>query len=203
MRYILLLLAVLLTLSGCSAPQEQATTTSPNVTSSVITETAREKAFNHVSSAFGISKEKLIVYEQDSIVLDQLLKEEVEIFVIGDKQSVLAKLVVDSTGQVMDVQDYQKDAEECYKAIAGNINSGLYNYLQSKEPDYLVKVKIFTRINNEVVSFIESIGFKITSIGDLPAGRIVYAELPKVIILDLAKRTDVADMEQDLPYVLS
>ena len=186
MWYVLLLFVVLLIFSGCNTPREQVTTVPSEVTPSVTPETAKEKALDYVSSKFGIPKENLIVYEQDSIVLDQLLKEEVEYFAIGDKHSVAAKLVVDSTGKVMDVHDYEKASGERYKSIAGNINPGLYNHLQSKEPDALVKVKIYTSDDSEVMTFIESKGFKITSTGDLPGGRIVYTELPKAFILELA-----------------
>jgi hypothetical protein len=198
-RCILLVSAVLLALAGCGLSQEQTPTMYQDVTPTVIPETARDKALNYVSSTLEIPKESLIVYEHNSLVLDQILKEEANYFAIGDKQSVVAKLVVDSTGKVMDVHDYGKASGERYKSIAGNINPGLYNYLQSKELDDIVKVKIFTSDNSEVVTFIESRSFKITNIGDLPGGRIVYAELPKSLILELAKRVDVADMEQDLP----
>ena len=175
----------------------------PIITATISPEVAKEKALEYVSKIKDIPIENLKVYEQQTQVIDPLTREKVEYLAIGDKKSVIAKLVVDSFCKVQDIVEYQKAAGERYRVIAGHMNPGLYNLLWSKEPNDIVRVKIYASSNSEVVAFIESKGFKTTLIGYFPDGtQEVKAELPKYFILELAKRDDVLDTQEDVTTVL-
>jgi hypothetical protein len=176
--------------------QPQASVVTPTTISP---EMARSKAFEYVSTTYGISVDELKVYEQTTMAEDIITKEKVEYLAIGDTQVAFAKLIVDTSGKVWDAVQYDAMINERYKNIAGNLNPGLYNYLQGKESNDLINVMIVVDLNNNLTSNIESRGFKITKLGDTKDSRFIYAELPKWFILELAKNNGTY-IEQDIPY---
>jgi hypothetical protein len=197
-KYIIFLV-VFLIFTGCSIPQEQSPSLYPNTAKTGIGETDTDKALNYVVSTSSIPKEKLIIYEQESVVLDQLLNENVHYFAIGDNQSVIAKIVVDSSGKVSEVSEYQKSARIRYLSTAGNMNPSLYKYLSSIGPDNTVEVSIITNNSTTLAAFIRSRGFEIDINRYRDGGNYVYAVLPKYFILELAKTIYVGDIERVVP----
>jgi hypothetical protein len=199
-----LILSILLTIVFALACNKPSITAMPTIiTAEISPEVARDIALQFAAKTLGVSVESLKVYEQESQSMDILTKEKVEYLAIGnDRLGVADKLIVDSSGKVMDVYEYQKAVEDRYQKFVGNINKGLYSKLQTLESSDTVKVKVFTSSKSEIEGFIRSRGYSITNKGNLPDGMIlIYVELPKRFILELGKKPDV-DIEEDLPDIV-
>jgi hypothetical protein len=163
---------------------------------------AKTKALEYVSKTYSISMDKLQVYNQEPETISQITKEIVQYLVIGDGHDFYRKLYVDMNYEVWEASQYKGIAGKSDQEIAGNLNLGLYLYLQDKVPGTMVKVMIvvslISDLSTSLPAYIESKGFKITRMGDTSGSRFIYTQLSKEMIIELANRDGIY-IQQDLP----
>jgi hypothetical protein len=188
--------------NNASLTPSNSTPITPATLTPISPELARIKALEFVSTTYNVAIDILRVYEQEPVMISQITKEMVQYLVIGDGHDFYIKLFVDMNYKVWEASQYRGSTGKSDQEIAGNLNIGLYNYLQDKTLDFMVKVMIVVSLHSELATelpkYIESKGYKITSIGDTDSGRFIYAKLNKETILELAKRDGIY-IQQDLP----
>ncbi|MDD5094177.1 MAG: S8 family serine peptidase [Dehalococcoidia bacterium] len=166
-------------------------------------ESAQQAAIDYVLKTHKIPIERLTTIDHQLCTLDMVTKEQVHTVVVLDTQKygTAYKLVVDSSGRVMDFTTYDAVITEHYQKKYGKLSPDLYDLLAVKSDDDLVKVGIWLKSDDRAIVTAVSAKYPEANLSHGRATTVIDANLYRQIETEMSEARKKASSDSTQPIV--